>query len=86
MGGKRQGSTGSSGGSRESRDGSEVPYSELLPLFKKRQLAHAQDEERRRGIGHESGEGACPGNSAPMLYNARDTFRHGILQLPLIPP
>ncbi|CAL5227221.1 g10142 [Coccomyxa viridis] len=55
MWGKRQGSTGSSGGSRDSKEGSEVPYSELLPLFRKRQLAHAQDEERRRGAGPESG-------------------------------
>ena len=63
MWGKRQ---GSSGGSRESREASEVPYSELLPLFKKRQLAHAQDEEQRRGSGHESGEDACTGSSAPI--------------------
>lgn len=58
MWGKRQGSTSSSGGSRESKEGSEVPYSELLPLFRKRQLAHAQDEEQRRGSAHESGQDA----------------------------
>ena len=57
MWGKRGGSNSSSGGShRDLRDSSDgVPYSELLPLFKKRQLAHALDEERRRGSGHESG-------------------------------
>ena len=64
MWGKRQGSTGSSGGSRDSKEGSEVPYSELLPLFRKRQLAHAQDEEQRRGAGPESGEHSCFGSSA----------------------
>ena len=53
---QRQGSTGSSAGSRESREASDVPYSELLPLFRRRQLAHAQDEEQRRGAGHDAGD------------------------------
>ena len=53
---QRQGSTGSSAGSRESREASDVPYSELLPLFRRRQLAHAQDEEQRRSSGHDAGD------------------------------
>lgn len=52
---QRAGSMGSSAGSRDSRDASDVPYSELLPLFRRRQLAHAHDEELRRGSGHEPG-------------------------------
>ena len=69
MWGKRQGSIGSSGGSRDSKEGSEVPYSELLPLFRKRQLAHAQDEEQRRGAGPESGEDACSG-TIHLVYHS----------------
>ena len=53
---QRQGSTGSSAGSREAQEASDVPYSELLPLFRRRQLAHAQDEEQRRGSGHDAGD------------------------------
>jgi len=73
MWGKRQGSTSSSGGSRESKDGSEVPYSELLPLFRKRQLAHAHDEEQRRGSGHESGETLfwCPADTSHISVPAK---------------
>ena len=53
---QRQGSTGTAAGGREAQEDSDVPYSELLPLFRRRQLAHAQDEEQRRGSGHDAGD------------------------------
>ncbi len=48
------GSTASSNSS--SAGGAEIPFGELLALFRRRQLAHAQHEEQRRSSAFEAGK------------------------------
>lgn len=69
---KQISSASSASSNPSSAGGAEIPFGELLALFRRRQLAHAQHEEQRRSTAFEAGETPAP---ALLCLSLRDELR-----------